>query len=315
MKYCLFLAIAFLFTFNKTLVAQPSDSLSLRKVKIKGNIELHYVEIGKGEPVIFVHGSLSDFSYWQGELDLFSKYYTVISYSRRYNVPNHNTIVPGYSAIKDAEDLAGLIKELKLGKVYIVGHSYGALTALFLARDHPELIKSLVLCEPPAVSLLNHLEGDKADYGKGLYNDIQEHMVKPMKEAFKKGNRERGVKIFMNYVLQDSLAWQKLSYDEKQETLAGTEEWNAILKQGELFPEITPAQIKNIKAPTLILTGTKTYNFLRAIDEELSKLLPNNKQVIIEGASHRMWFEKSGECKRAVLYFLSHHEGLLTLAN
>jgi pimeloyl-ACP methyl ester carboxylesterase len=48
----------------------------------------------------------------------------------------------------------------------VVGHSYGALTALFLAAWHPELIRRLVLCEAPAVSLLDHCLATKVRLGR-----------------------------------------------------------------------------------------------------------------------------------------------------
>ncbi len=56
----------------------------------------------------------------------------------------------------------------------MIGHSYGALTALFLAVKHPELVRALVLAEPPAVSLLSHLPGEKAQTGKAMFEDIQQ---------------------------------------------------------------------------------------------------------------------------------------------
>ena len=61
------------------------DSLSLKLAHIGQGIELHYVENGRGTPVIFVHGSLSDYTYWQGQMEPFASYYRALAYSRRYN--------------------------------------------------------------------------------------------------------------------------------------------------------------------------------------------------------------------------------------
>jgi pimeloyl-ACP methyl ester carboxylesterase len=97
-------------------------------VNIGNGIVLHYAEQGQGAPVLFVHGSLSDYSYWSDEVAAFSKRYRAIAYSRRYNYPNKNPARPGYSAITDSDDLAAFIRTMHLGKVYIIGHSYGALT-------------------------------------------------------------------------------------------------------------------------------------------------------------------------------------------
>jgi pimeloyl-ACP methyl ester carboxylesterase len=110
-----------------------------RAVDVGDGVALHYIEEGTGVPVIFVHGSLSDYEYWHAQLPEFAKKYRAIAYSRRYNYPNSNPPITGYSALTDARDLAGLIGKLRLGKVYVIGHSYGALTALLLATEHPEL--------------------------------------------------------------------------------------------------------------------------------------------------------------------------------
>src|SRR5258707_1404089 len=111
--------------------------------------------------------------------------YGAFSSSRRYNYPNDNPARTGYSAVVDADDLAALIHALHLGKVVVIGHSYGALTALFLAAKHPELISALVLAEPPAISLLQHFPGGKMKIGEAMFQGLQRRMVLPMQQAFR----------------------------------------------------------------------------------------------------------------------------------
>lgn len=164
-------------------------SLAVRD--IGDGIRLHYEERGSGTPIIFVHGSLSDYTYWQQQMEPFATKYRAIVYSRRYNFPNSNPAQSGYSAIMDADDLARLVRTLGLGKIVVIGHSYGALTALFFATRHPELVSAMVLAEPPVISLLNHLSEQRSAEGNAMFQDIQTHMVAPMKVAFAKGDRTR----------------------------------------------------------------------------------------------------------------------------
>src|SRR5262249_7849995 len=126
---------------------QPAKPPEPKKVTVADGVELHYVEKGKGIPVIFIHGALGNYDVWGGYLDSFPDRYRAIAYSRRLNYPNENKIQPNYSAAVDAEDLAGMIKKLDLGKAHVDGHSYGAYAALILAVKHPELVHSLVLAE------------------------------------------------------------------------------------------------------------------------------------------------------------------------
>ena len=57
-----------------------------------------------------------------------------------------------------------------------------AYAALFLAAEHPQMVRALVLAEPPAISLLMHLPGEEAKTGKGMFEDIQHGMVEPMRQ-------------------------------------------------------------------------------------------------------------------------------------
>lgn len=289
------------------LPAQAQETaLPLQKVIVNHGIELHYVERGTGVPVVFVHGSLSDGSYWNDQVRAFAEAgYRAIAYSRRYNPPNNNKARPGYSAVVDAEDLAAFITKLRLGRVHVVGHSYGAFTALFLAARHPELVRTLVLAEAPAVSLLEHLEGEKKTAtGKAMFADIQERMVKPMRTAFQKGDRESGLRTFINYVLDDPKAWEEMPENAHQDMLDHAHEWDVMMTTGELFPVLEPRTVRKITAPALLLSGEKSYHFLGLIDEELTRLLPHSRQIVLHGATHRMWFEQPEDCRNAVLEFL-----------
>ena len=280
------------------------DSLAIRRVVVSGGVELHYVERGTGVPVVLVHGSLSDGGYWNEQLGPFAASgYRAIAYSRRYNMPNMNIAQPGYSAATDANDLAALIEKLQLGRVHVIGHSYGALTALFLAVKHPELVRTLVLAEPPAVSLLAYLPADQSELGRATLADIQERMVKPMETAFRKGDRPAGLRAFMDFVLDDPKAWDNMPDSSRQDMLNHAHEWDIMMTTGELFPDLEPQAIRKIAAPTLLLSGEKSYRFLALIDEELARLLPHNRRIILRGATHRMWFEQPEPCRKAVLDF------------
>jgi pimeloyl-ACP methyl ester carboxylesterase len=297
--------IARLLAWNSPAVGQTGSALpAIQQAQIGNGVELHYVELGEGEPVVFVHGSLSDGSFWNPQLGPFGQKYHVIAYSRRYNQPNVNKPMPGYSAVGDADDLAGLIKELHLGRVHVIGHSYGAYTALFLAVRHPELVRSLVIAEAPAVSLLNYLPEEQAELGKATLDDIRNHMEEPMVAAFRKGDQNAGVAAFINYLSNDPKGWEKWPEEARQDTLKNAHEWDVMLTQGKLFPDLRPEAVQKIKAPTLLLSGDKTFEFLKLIDGELGRLIPNNRRVVLPGATHHLFYEQPEKCRSVIEEFL-----------
>lgn len=287
--------------------ARPGELPPLRSAAIGDGISLHYVEQGSGPALVFVHGSVSDLTYWQGQVEEFAKHFRVVAYSRRYNEPNHNPDRPDYSAVIDAEDLASLIDTLHLGRVYVIGHSYGALTALFLAKTHPEKLRAIVLAEPPAVSLLKHLSPPATRRGEEMFADIEKRMVAPMKAAFARHDTDAGVETFIDYVFAQPGAWRNMSTEARAETVKDAREWEVMMTSGTLFPDITIDDIRRIKVPTLLMSGDKSYPFLGLVDRELERTLPHVRRIHFVDTGHQMWLTHPADCRADAEAFFEQH--------
>jgi non-heme chloroperoxidase len=273
----------------------------LTPIRVNG-VELHYLERGRGVPVVFVHGGLTDYREWGAQVEPFSQYYRVISYSRRYNYPNSNPeIRPDHSAIIEAEDLAALIMELKLGPVHVVGASYGAYTALFLAARHPEMVRSLVLAEPPVHRWVKDVPG-----GDAVFAEFMTNCWEAAAQAFRQGNEEQALRVSVDYFIG------KGTFDQlPQEVLAMLEqnvrEWKALTTSQDAFPLLQREDAAGIKAPTLMLTGGRTLRIHQLVNDELERLLPNGERLRIPEATHEMWDEYPELCRDAALKFLARH--------
>ena len=145
--------------FAALIITAPMNTMTMadeiKRISANGT-ELAYVELGKGDPIIFVHGGLQDYRMWSEHLPKFADRYRAIAYSRRNNFPNDVSPegMPDGAADAHGEDLAALVRALGLSKVRIVAHSSGAHAALFFAAMHPDMIVSLALNEPPAAGIL-----------------------------------------------------------------------------------------------------------------------------------------------------------------
>jgi pimeloyl-ACP methyl ester carboxylesterase len=262
------------------------------KVVVGDGVELHYVERGKGDAVVFVHGTLGDYAVWDGQLGPFAETYRAVAYSRRYNYPNANKLRPKHSAVVEAEDLAAFIRKLDLGKVHVVGHSYGGYTALFLAVKHPELVRTLTLAEPPVV-----FAGDRLD-------DAKARLVKRARAAFAKGDSEDAVRTIVNSTGEGT--YEKIPAPFRKLVLRNAPELEALVTSDNMYPELDRDAVRKIAAPTLLLSGEKSPPSLKKVEEELERLLPKKgcQHVVIRDAGHGMWFQQPAACRKAVLDFL-----------
>ena len=281
--------------------AETRQIAQLKKIKVNG-VELHYSEQGNGTPVIFVHGSLEDYRLWDEQVDPFSLNYSVIRYSRRYNYPNDNSkIKSDHSAISEAEDLAALIKKLKLKPAHIVGHSYGAYTALFLGVKHPELVRTLVLTEPPALGLARD-----NPRGKALFDEFMDNLWTPAAQAFNKNENETALRVTFKFFAGADVLDQ-VPAKVRSDMMSNIREWRALTTSRNAFPIIEREDIKKIRKPVLMISGEKTLPILKFVDAELESLLTNKERVILKDASHDMWSEQPEAVREAVLTFLNKH--------
>ncbi|MFD2247880.1 alpha/beta fold hydrolase [Pontibacter ruber] len=280
-------------------------STELKEIEING-IALSYTEQGEGEPIILVHGNLSDYRMWEGQIGPFSEKHRVISYSRRYAYPAKSTDdKAGYTIIPHADDLAALIKKLNLDQVHLVGHSFGAYTALLTAIELPELVKSLCLAEPPVASLLvNSEEGNR------LLFEWETQTILPSAQAFESGDDLQGVKIFLDGIMADTGFYDKMPPEVQQQINDNIQEMKGIICSKmifELYPFITCADIRKVRAPTLVITAEKSLRLLHVIADELKKCLPQPESVMIPSSSHEMELDNPQALNEAILRFIARH--------
>ena len=270
-------------------------------MKIRANgVELTVVEEGRGDPVIFVHGSLADYRTWHLQVSGFSQKFRAISYSRRCHYPNPWTDYPqDYSIFAERDDLLALLKALEIKKpVHLIGSSYGAFVCALLARDHPELVRSLVLGEPPILSLLVENELISAQRAK-FESKIKESALLPLQ----KENYTAGVKGFIDTVMGEG-TFDGLSSESKEKMLGNARTLKYEVTTPERDP-FTSSGVRKIALPTLVARGEHSPLMFQLISQELMKYLPRSRLATIPGASHLIHAQNPRVYDETVLSFLS----------
>jgi len=286
------------FPHSDTAKAQSGASTEpeVKRIFINGD-SIHYIDMGKGDPVVFVHGALGDYRTWRAQVDNFAEKHRVIAYSRRYAWPNQQTMIDSskHAFASHANDLAEFLKKLNLEPVHLVGHSSGAYIALLVAIDHPELVRSLMLGEPPIMSLLPPPAPNNV-------NPFAQAV-----EAFANNEQEKAVSYFLAVVTGNSSYFSRLPQFDREIMMMNTQEARANITIQNIMPPITCDDLKKINCPVLLLGGDKSPLFLPLIINKMEPCLSKKEKATLPNTSHGLAYENPSEFNKVVLGFIDKH--------
>ncbi len=248
-------------------------------------VRLHYLDRGEGDPIVLLHGNGTMIEDWivSGLFDKLSKDRRVIAFDR----PGFGHSERPRSRIWTPEAQAALIvdalRELKVTKPTIVGHSFGAMVALALGAGHPKALSRLVLIGGyfyPSVRVDVAIAGQPAI---PVIGDIMRYTVSPLAgAAMMLGIQER---IFSP--ARVPAKWRKefpadMSLRPSQIRAEAAEAAMMIPAAAALS-----ARIGGMSVPVTIVAGKG--DKLVTMDQQSKRLheaLPGSKFVAVEGAGH-----------------------------
>ncbi len=276
-----------------------------------GSAVLYYEEMGKGDPIVFVHGIPTDYRAWGAQVQPLSKRFRAFSLSRRYASPNSRQGDVSDSTVgSNAADLKGFIEKLGIAPVHLVGHSYGGFVAAYMAADHPDLLRSLVLVEP-AVSTL--LVADPKSSAQVLWlllrspsvalaaRRYQSGSLYPSLRALDAGEAQKAVELNVDGVEDLKGAFSAMPEAARKMMLDNA---RTIAELKTDFPRFGAAEARRISCRTLVLNGEASVLPLRRIGELMAHAVPNARRAVIPGARHFPHMENPGAFNQQVLAFL-----------
>ena len=110
-------------------------------------VNLHYLDEGRGEPIVLLHGNGSmahDFAL-SGVVDVLARHYRVIVFDRPGYGHSNRPRQHSWDPTAQADLLHQALSQLGVERPLVVGHSWGTMVATALAIGHPRSLRGLVL--------------------------------------------------------------------------------------------------------------------------------------------------------------------------
>ena len=259
--------------------------------------DMAYLEIGRGRPLVCVHGTLGDFRTWSAVLGPLSKNHRVISISLRRFFPEHWDGVGGdYLMAQHVADVIGFLEKLGDGPVDLMGHSRGGHISFRVAQQRPTLLRKLVLAEPGG-----ELDATLDPAASGPTPSDRAARISASAEMVKAGDIDGALKLFFDTIEGDG-AWGHLPAAPKQELRDNV--FTLIGQAGEDRKPYSRADAQSIKTPTLFIGGGDTKGSLPAVLRALSAEVPGARTAMIAGCGHWMFEQAPQQFSEIVTGFL-----------
>jgi len=254
-------------------------------------IELHYVESGRGTPLVVVHGFPLDHTMWQGQLDALSDRFRVIAPDLRGF--GQSGVTPGLVTMpRMADDLAQLLDGLSITEpIVLCGLSMGGYVAWQFGLRYRERLAKLILCDTKAVGDTPEAAANRI----GLADRVQREGPGFIAETMLP-------KLFAPATIESKAPCVEAT---RQVILRTNPKGIAAASRGMAQrPDVTP-WLSKFDMPALVLCGQHDVISTPAEMRGFAQQMPQARFVEVAGAGHMSPLERPAEVNAAIRELLS----------
>jgi pimeloyl-ACP methyl ester carboxylesterase len=253
-------------------------------------IRIHYWRTGGNKPVLLMaHGSSDNGLCWTNlAKELVDDYDIILPDARGHGLSGPPR--KSDSADAQAEDLAGLIRALKLKKPILMGHSMGSSSVAWFAAKYPDIPGAVILEDP---RLIPRPAGSSRSSATAAAQERRRAQILARNNMTYEELVAKCLKNTPQWGRSECEYWAPSKRLHHPDTAFISRSGRPPMS--ELFARIT--------APTLILKADARGDE-RKKNEEVAKLLKNGKIVHVEGARHNVRRDQKARLLRALKAFL-----------
>jgi pimeloyl-ACP methyl ester carboxylesterase len=251
-------------------------------------IRIHYWRTGGNKPaLVLAHGSSDDGLCWTNLAKEFQNDFDIIMFDAR----GHGLSDPPTASDPpdvQVEDLAGLIKELKLNKPILMGHSMGSASVAHFAAKYPDVPRAVILEDPALVRPATPTAPSQATPESRRANIL--------------ARNNTSEESLVDGCMKNSPKWGRSECEYWAPSNRRHHPDTALVNNAKRPPmsDLLP----RIAAPTLILKADAD-DALKKQNEQVAGLLKKGQIVHIKGAGHNVRREGKEETIRVMKGFLS----------
>ena len=257
--------------------------------------ELAFDRVGSGPAVVLLHGWPGDRTDYEDLVPLLSGCEVVVPDLRGFGHSDKHVADPvtQYAATAQARSIAALITELGLEQpVVVVGYDIGSRIAQALARDHPDLVRALVISPPvPGVGTRIFGPGPLREFWYQAFHRI------PLSEELLDGKPD-AVRAYLRH-FWEHWSGPDFTLDEKRldhlESVYGSP--GAFVASVQWYragggtaavasAEVTPAPQDRIAAPTVVLWPEHDPLFPREWSDRIDEFFSRIRLRFVDGVGH-----------------------------
>jgi 3-oxoadipate enol-lactonase len=256
-------------------------ALAVRAVAVPG---LHVETTGAGPVVVLVHAFHMDLRQWEEQLPALGGYRVV-----RYDVRGHGKSEPPGEGYAAHEDLAAELRDLRVERASIVGHSMGGQIAVDFALAHPGSVDRLVLVSP----------------GISGFNASPGEWFKPIIEAVRAGQSRRAAELWWESPFMAGVKARGNAGDPYRQIVMDNAGIWTLPRRADATSQVPAiSRLSELKARTLVITGERDEAPLRTLAQRIAAEAPAARLVDIKGVGHMAPMERPAEFNRALVGFL-----------
>jgi len=245
---------------------------------------LSYKKIGKGKPLVLIHGYLGGQNMWKFQEELKHDYELIMPSLAGYG-ESANLTAP--STIREnAEQVFELLNHINIDTFYLLGHSMGGMIVQEMAALRPSRVEKLICFGTGSIGVLPN-----------RFETIEESRQK-IKTIGIKETRENIAKTwFVDYLKGEGyqLCLEEGAKASTQAALASLDAWDCW--DGR-------EQLSQIVSPTLILWSNQDRSYDINQQNILIKGIKNSRLEVIENCAHNSHMEKPKLVNNAIKNFL-----------